>query len=266
LAGKLPITSGSLRLGHGVQVGFYSQLQAETLDFRKTILEELEDAAPQLELSRIRGIAGAFLFTGDDIQKPIRVLSGGEKARVALARLLLTPHNFLILDEPTNHLDATSREVLLDALLDYEGTLCVVSHDREFVGPLADRLLEMTGSEAIPLVMNYEEYVKKKTGEAKERVRPPSTAPKSEPKKDSKSSKPSNNQIIAWKKELEERERRIGTLEARLNEINDLLANGEHQSDPSGLRGLIEEQTRAQTELDECLSRWEELGNLLSGL
>ena len=266
LAGKLPITSGSLRLGHGVQVGFYSQLQAETLDFRKTILEELEDAAPQLELSRIRGIAGAFLFTGEDIHKPIRVLSGGEKARVALARLLLTPHNFLILDEPTNHLDATSREVLLDALLEYEGTLCVVSHDREFVGPLADRLLEMTGSEAVPLVMNYEEYVKKKTGEARERVRPPSNAPKAEPKKESKSLRPSNNQIISWKKEIGERERRIETLEARLNEINDLLANGELHADPSGLKSLIEEQTQAQTELDECMLRWEELGTLLAGL
>ena len=123
----------------------------------------------------------------------------------------------------------------------------------------------MTGSEAVPLVMNYEEYVKKKTGEAKERIRPPSSAPKGETRKEAKASRPSNNQIIAWKKELEERERRIATLETRLNEINDLLANGELHADPTTLRGLIEEQTRAQAEVDECLSRWEELGTLLTG-
>jgi ATP-binding cassette subfamily F protein 3 len=267
LSGLLPPTSGTIRRGHGVQLGFYSQLQAETLDFNKTILQELESAAPTLELSRIRGIAGAFLFSGDDIHKSIRILSGGEKARVALARLLLTPHNFLLLDEPTNHLDAASRAVLLDALLEYDGTLCLISHDRDFVAPLADRLLEMTGREAIPLVQNYEEYVLRKTREAKERLRPPAPpASSSEPREETKTSRPSNNQVQSWRKELTEREHRISQLEVRLNEINDRLATGELSEDPHGLRNLIEEQTRAQAELDACFERWAELGHLLEGL
>src|SRR6185369_6708833 len=164
--------SGDCKIGHMVEVGYYAQHQAEALNMEKTILQELEMTAPDLPVSRVRGIAGAFLFSGDAVEKKIRVLSGGEKARVALAKLLLSPSNFLILDEPTNHLDIESRGVLLEALQDYEGTLCLVSHDRSFVAPLVDTVLEIIpspqanqGSQVHHLVETYDDYLARKSKE-----------------------------------------------------------------------------------------------------
>ena len=173
LSGQLAATDGEARLGHQVKVGYYAQLQAESLDLGKTILEELESVAPHLPMSQVRGVAGAFLFSGDLVEKKCGVLSGGEKARVALAKLLLSPSNFLILDEPTNHLDVESREILLEALQDYEGTLCLVSHDRSFVSPLVNSVLEIEpqeeagkGSRVVQLLGSYDEYLERKIKEA----------------------------------------------------------------------------------------------------
>ncbi len=170
LSGDLDPTSGEIKFGHQVQVGYYAQLQSEALDMKSTILEELEKVAPQLPVSQVRGIAGAFLFTGDAVEKKCSVLSGGEKARVAMAKLLLSPSNFLILDEPTNHLDVESREVLMEALQDYHGTVVLVSHDRDFMAPLVDSVLELqpyvSGKKGHPQLVqflgSYEEYVQKK--------------------------------------------------------------------------------------------------------
>jgi ATP-binding cassette subfamily F protein 3 len=270
--------SGEFRLGHEVRIGYYSQLQAETLDLESTILEELEATAPTLEISRIRGVAGAFLFRGDEVEKKIKVLSGGEKARVALAKLLLTPNNFLLLDEPTNHLDADSREVLLSALQDYDGTLCVVSHDREFVGPLADQLLEIENQTVIPLVISYEEYLEKKTRETRERMKQSSRGgtggtgtlaaatrslgPEEAPA-ESKGPRISNNQRRAWEREFQQLESSITDLEAKIHELNDLIASGDFEKDPAKIRAWIEEQSGLQVELDSKMARWEELGGLL---
>ncbi len=278
LGGSIRPSAGEFRLGHEVRIGYYSQMQAETLDLESTILEELESTAPTLEISRIRGVAGAFLFRGDDVEKKIKVLSGGEKARVALAKLLLTPNNFLLLDEPTNHLDADSREVLLNALQDYDGTLCVVSHDRDFVGPLADQLLEIESQRVIPLVIPYEEYLEKKTRETRERIKQSARGGKVDGTTLASATrtlgpeegilqggerKISNNQRKAWEREFKEVEAAIADLEGRIHELNDLIASGDFEKEPEKTRGWIEEQSRLQIELDSKMLRWEELGGLL---
>ena len=275
LTGNIPLTQGSIKIGHQVQIGYYSQLQAESLNQESTIFQELEQTAPNLTISQVRGIAGAFLFSGEAVHKKIKVLSGGEKARVALAKLLLLPNNFLLLDEPTNHLDVESREILLQALMNYEGTLCLVSHDRDFVAPLVDQLLEVDQGKIIPLVSTYEEYLAKKIQETRERMKSPSktlasvstslsapasTAPAATAEK---SNKPSNNQIRYWEKELKKTEEDIVKFEAKQAEINEQLSTRDFSADPQALKKLIDEQTKIQSELDQKLSRWEELGILL---
>jgi ATP-binding cassette subfamily F protein 3 len=190
---------------------------------------------------------------------------------VALAKLLLTPNNFLLLDEPTNHLDADSREVLLQALQDYDGTLCVVSHDRDFVGPLADQLLEIESQKVIPLVIPYEEYLEKKTRETREKIRQSArsgagasgSTPTLAAATHSLGSKVSNNQRRSWEREFQEVEAAIADLEARIHELNDLIASGDFERDPAKIRTWIEEQSALQIELDAKMNRWEELGGLL---
>ncbi|MCB9080404.1 MAG: ABC-F family ATP-binding cassette domain-containing protein [Lewinellaceae bacterium] len=142
IVNELTYTSGKLQLGHNVQIGYYAQNQSEALQSNRTLLETMEDAAPPEMRTRIRAILGAFLFSGEDVDKKVSVLSGGERARLALACLLLKPFNLLVLDEPTNHLDMLSKDVLKQALLDYDGTLIVVSHDREFLQGLTTRTIE----------------------------------------------------------------------------------------------------------------------------
>ena len=142
LIGDLPYTEGVMNLGHNVQVGYYAQNQAETLYKDNTLLETMEMHSPPEMRTKLRAILGAFMFSGDDATKKVSVLSGGERARLALACLLLKPFNLLLLDEPTNHLDMISKEVLKDALMQYDGTLIVVSHDREFLAGLTEKTIE----------------------------------------------------------------------------------------------------------------------------
>jgi ATP-binding cassette subfamily F protein 3 len=282
---EVTLSEGSLKLGHNVKVGYYSQMQAETLNLDWTILQELESTAPHLEIAQVRAIAGAFLFTGDDVLKKIKVLSGGEKARVALAKLLLTPNNFLLLDEPTNHLDADSREVLLQALMNYNGTLCLVSHDRDFVAPLVDQLLEIQDQKVTPLIMNYEEYLAKKVQETREKMRrtlkPNDAKPtlgavthqlsgadsasviSNESSAQNGAPKISNNQRRAWENELKKVEKEIAELEKRQYELSELLSTQDFSNKASDLRALIEEQTKNQQSMDTKMARWEELGTLL---
>ncbi len=142
LIGKTPATNGEIELGHNVSVGYYAQNQSDALDGNKTLLETMEEASPPEMRTRLRSVLGAFLFTGEDQDKKVMVLSGGERARLALACMLLRPFNLLVLDEPTNHLDMASKDMLKSALMDYDGTLLVVSHDREFLAGLTDRTIE----------------------------------------------------------------------------------------------------------------------------
>ncbi len=159
MAGREPVDSGERRLGHNVSPAYFAQDQASTLVAARTVLEELRSAAPFLDDQHLRSLLGAFLFPGDDVDKLVEVLSGGEKSRLALCKLLTRPSNFLLLDEPTNHLDLASKEVLLRALLDYAGTVVFVSHDRYFLETLATRIIEIEGGEIQTYPGGYKDYL-----------------------------------------------------------------------------------------------------------
>jgi ATP-binding cassette subfamily F protein 3 len=261
-----------------VQPGYYAQIQAESLDLSKTILQELEMTAPDMPVAQVRAIAGAFLFTGDAVEKKCSVLSGGEKARVALAKLLLSPSNFLILDEPTNHLDVESRGVLLDALMDYEGTLCLVSHDRAFVSPLVDTVLEIEpspdGSRVTQLLGGYEDYLAKKTAalaaakaalstDGNLSAKSSSSATSSAAANASKKTGPSNNQKNAWMKEREKVEAQISKLESEQARLTELMADPKTYEDKAKSMALAEEQRKVDQQLSASMTRWEELCSLL---
>ncbi|HXV36712.1 MAG TPA: ABC-F family ATP-binding cassette domain-containing protein [Myxococcota bacterium] len=159
-AGVLPFDAGERTLGHNVTLAFFAQHQLEALDPGRSAFEELEAAAAIEDIPRLRGHLGAFLFSGADVEKKVAVLSGGEKARLALAKLLLRPANFLVLDEPTNHLDLTSREVLENALAGYRGALLLISHDRSFLNAIADRIVEVDGGRLREFRGNYDVYLR----------------------------------------------------------------------------------------------------------
>ncbi len=166
LAGELEPDQGERVLGKGVEMAYFAQHQIDALDYRRTVLEELSAGAPALLSEQLRKLLGRFLFTADDVFKPISVLSGGEKARVALAKLLVAAPNLLLLDEPTSHLDIPSRDVLEAALLEYQGTLITISHDRHFIERLSTRVIEAGGGTIRSFIGDYGEYVERKEREA----------------------------------------------------------------------------------------------------
>ena len=272
-------SEGIVKLGHEVKIGYYSQMQAETLNMKNTIMQELEQVAPDMPISHVRAIAGAFLFTGDAVEKKCQVLSGGEKARVALAKLLLSPSNFLLLDEPTNHLDVESRGVLLDALQDYTGTLCLVSHDREFVTPLVDQVLEIipaaNGAQVLHLTETYSEYLERKLRDASgalsdaEGLNPrkggTSTANSSAAGADATAEKkgPSNNQKRAWLQEKEKLEKRIAEMETRQAELREKMQDPATYDDKAYIQELLTEQRKIDLEMETSFARWEEVSLLL---
>jgi ATP-binding cassette, subfamily F, member 3 len=165
LAGAIDKDAGHVALGHNVEMLYFAQDQNQTLDAEKTVLEEVTSAAPYQIIPRLRGILGGFLFSGENVDKPISVLSGGERNRVALAKLLLQPSNLLLLDEPTNHLDLASKDVLLEALQRYQGTVLFVSHDRYFVDKLAQKVFEVEATRVTEYLGNYEDYLSKKAAQ-----------------------------------------------------------------------------------------------------
>ena len=161
LAGETEPTSGSVTLGANVSVGYFSQHSMDILDGNRTVFETVQESMPQANIGIIRNLCAAFLFQGDDVDKRIFQLSGGEKSRVVLATLLARPLNFLILDEPTNHLDMQSREILLEALTKYTGTVILVSHDRHFLHSLVDHVMEIDHGEMRLYGGDYDYYLEK---------------------------------------------------------------------------------------------------------
>jgi ATP-binding cassette subfamily F protein 3 len=161
LAGVLPVDAGRRTPGHQVKAAFYAQHQVEALSESQSVLEELESVATTDDHPRLRGHLGAFLFSGDDVEKKVAVLSGGEKARLALAKMLLRPANLLVLDEPTNHLDLEACEVLEEALQQYRGTLVLITHDRSFINALATRVVEVRAGRLREFIGNYDDYLRK---------------------------------------------------------------------------------------------------------
>ncbi|MBR6770859.1 MAG: ABC-F family ATP-binding cassette domain-containing protein [Lachnospiraceae bacterium] len=259
--GLLEPDCGTIRIGTNVQIGYYDQ-EHNVLHREKTLFEEISDAYPQLNHTQIRNTLAAFLFTGEDVFKKIGDLSGGERGRVSLAKLMLSEANLLILDEPTNHLDIVSKEILEDALNSYTGTLLYVSHDRYFVNRTASRILELSPSGLTSYLGNYDYYLEKKQAPVVEKsgVTIPSTAKETEAKMDWKEQKELQAKQRKKKNELKRIEERIDALENREAELDVLMAQPEVCTNVAKLQELSREKEGIAEELMELMDRWEVLG------
>ncbi len=265
-------TSGSIKLGHNVKRAFYSQESAQNVNYAHTVWEEAREAPSKLTEAGKRNLLGAFLFSGEDIHKSVSVLSGGEKARLALFRLMLTESNFLILDEPTNHLDLNTKELFQRALLQYSGTLLIVSHDRHFLDDLVDRVLEIRDGRLYDYPGNYswflekrEELLKKEAEGGENRENPSGGYRTREQKKqEAEERERLAQERRTLKKELAPLEARIEKLEARRGEIDGLLCSTDVLGDSGRVQALMKERGALEQNLAAGYARWEELTDLLA--
>jgi len=258
LSGKLEKTSGDFEYGHNVVIGYYDQ-ELKNLDENKSILEEVWDSNEDLTHTEIRNALAAFLFKGEDVLKPISVLSGGEKSRVSLVKLMLSGSNFLLLDEPTNHLDINSREALEEALSNFDGTMLVVSHDRYFINKLASRILEMGENTFLDFSGNYSDYLEYKSRLNKSPQAKTSESKVSSAKLEHLQNKEEKSRQRKLERRLSETEKEIEIVEARLQEIASEMELEEIQSNHVVLMQLCEEQDMLRSRLDELYSLWERL-------
>lgn len=263
--GLLPADAGSVTLGANVHIGYYDQ-EHHVLHMEKTLFEEISDAYPYLNNTQIRGTLAAFLFTGDDVYKRIGDLSGGERGRMSLAKLMLSESNFLILDEPTNHLDITSKEILEDAINAYEGTVLYVSHDRYFINRTASRILELTDGKLFGYPGNYDYYLEKKTASSLVSEKTDSLSLKKEElPSDTKLNWQAQKemQAKARKKEndLRKCEEAIASLEQQLSEIEAVILQPEVATDAAKLQELTIKQEQINAELTVLYEQWEILAN-----
>jgi ATP-binding cassette subfamily F protein 3 len=271
IAGELAPDSGSVTLGHSVQLGYYAQHHfdsREGAEAKQTILETLWRLAPERPESYIRSLAGMFLFSGDAVEKPIQVLSGGERARVALAKLLLVPRNLLLMDEPTNHLDLTSSEALIEALKGFEGTLIFVSHNHSFANQLATHIWDVGGGSVEIQPGTLDDHLDRLRRRAKQALAPVAT--KASPARDREPDQSrkrieaaARNQRHAHEKplrqELARLERRVAELEAEDKAAQAALADPDLYSDFERARPHMDAHQRASAELTVLYARWEEL-------
>lgn len=256
----LPPDKGYIKLGTNVEIGYYDQEQ-QVLHMDKTLFEEISDTYPYLTNTEIRNTLAAFLFTGEDVFKKISALSGGERGRVSLAKLMLSEANFLILDEPTNHLDITSKEILETALNAYEGTILYVSHDRYFINKTASRILELTHHKFINYIGNYDYYLEKKDilTPASDTSAKPSAKEPSEQKLEWKKQK--ENQANARKKEndLKKCEERIELLEQKSTALEEEMVKPENATNVEKLQKLVQDKEQVDAELEELYEKWVKL-------
>ena len=269
LNGLIPADQGTFRLGSNVEIGYYDQ-EHHVLHSEKTLFEEISDDYPYLNNTQIRNVLAAFLFTGEDVFKRISDLSGGERGRVSLAKLVLSNANFLILDEPTNHLDIMSKEILEDALNGYEGTILYVSHDRYFINRTAHRILDLTEGQFVSYVGNYDYYLEKHDTvmAAIEASAPQNTdanntaaakAAESEVKLDWKAQKEEQARLRKKENDLKKCEEKIAELEARISEIDTEMSDPTIGTQVAKLQELTKEQAACQEQLEKLYEQWEEL-------
>lgn len=256
---------GKLEIGHNVKLGYFAQHQTNRLNFDNTVLKELENTAYMSDsFLKVRGILGAFLFSGEDVDKKIKVLSGGEKSRVSMAKLLLEPINFLIMDEPTNHLDIVSKEVLKNAIKQFEGTVIIVSHDRDFLQDLTTKIFEFTPNGIKEHLCDINEFLAKKNADSFRDIELNKRENKKE-KKIETNSKPQVSQRDL-EKEIKRVKNAIGTSETRIENLESKIAVMDAQlNDPATAEkatsnpAFFQEYTKLKEELEVEMNRWEQL-------
>lgn len=262
LMGKTPMNSGEYDYGANVEIGYFDQMQ-QNLDLSKTALDEVWDTFPNMTQTEVRSALASFLFKGDEVFKPLSKMSGGERARVSLLKLMLKGSNFLLLDEPTNHLDASSREELEKTLLDYSGTMLIVSHDRYFINKIADRILLLTNNGVKEYLGNYDYYLERTTAEKQGVVL-------TESKKEKKE-KPQNDYFLQKQKQSEERKRQtklkkaeaeIERLDEEIAKTQELLSSEEVAADYEKLMELSKLLENLQKQQEEQYEIWEELESM----
>lgn len=260
IMGQLVPSYGDLHLGVKVYPGYYDQTQ-ENLSADKTILDEIYDAYPNLTIPEIRNILGSFLFRGDDVYKQIGMLSGGEKARVSLCKIMLSDANFLLLDEPTNHLDIISREILESNLISYEGTLFFISHDRYFINQVATRVLELTPQEVIPYLGNYDFYLEHKRAAEQKRQE---TAPASENKEAYEQQKMASSELRKKKARMNKLEKEIEAAESQIEELRQKMLQPRYYSSAQKYSELEQQVETLEQQIEAMMGEWgvlsEELG------
>lgn len=258
ILGKHKPREGSLTIGHNVEIGYYDQ-ELSGLDSNNTVIEEVWDQNPTLTHGEIRNLLASFLFTGDDVFKDIEDLSGGEKSRVSLLKLMKSESNLLLMDEPTNHLDINSKAVLEDSLLNYDGTVVVISHDRYFLNRICTKIIELDKSGCTEYLGNYSYYQEKKKnlaesyGDVEENLKT-----KTELKEEKRKERQKREDVKKKKTMLIELEKEIETLEAKLLEIDELLCLPENYSNPEKSKDLHRQSEVIKARIAELYQIWEE--------
>jgi ATP-binding cassette subfamily F protein 3 len=274
LAGRLTLAAGTRREGNNVLVSYFSQDQDDLLTSTKTVWREVYEIAPPYIVPQLRNLLGCFLFSGDSIEKPVSVLSGGERSRLVLCKLLLSPANCLLLDEPTNHLDIRSKDMLMDSLREYGGTIVFVSHDRYFLDGLATKVLEIGNGAAVPYLGNYEDYLYKKKAEQDAKVE---EAPDlhatagSQRQDDGVGRERTKRKVNPYKiqqltAKIESVEAMIHTHETRIATLAQRLASEDLYRDYPLFRATMDEHAQLQEELGRFMEDWERLQTELSAL
>ena len=254
LTGKTPMNSGEYDYGANVEIGYFDQMQ-QNLDLSKTALDEVWDTFPNMTQAEVRSALASFLFKGDEVFKPLSKMSGGERARVSLLKLMLKGSNFLLLDEPTNHLDASSREELEKTLLDYSGTMLIVSHDRYFINKIADRILLLTNNGVKEYLGNYDYYLERTTAEK-------SGAVPTENKKDYFLQKQKQSEERKRQTKLKKAESEIERLDEEIAKTQELLSSEEVAADYEKLMELSKLLEDLQKQQEEQYEIWEELESM----
>ena len=257
---------GNVVFGSNVDLGYYEQHQTK-LHPDKDILNELWDDFPRLEVDRVRGVLALFLFIGEDVFQPIHTLSGGEKGRVSLAKLMLRHDNFLLMDEPTNHLDMDSREVLEDALEDFDGTILTVSHDRYFINRVANRVVEMTADGVKEYIGNYDDYLeKKRLEEAGLEEEEFAGKTKTQIDKEKRKARLARESEKALRLKLKACEEDIAKTEEKIAELEAVMGDPETYKDPDRAQQVAKDHRGQQEKLDELYELWEELSEAVAEL